>query len=146
MRSPGRGASQASAGILAPYTEAHERTPLLEMGTRSLALFDDFVGGAAARSGRPVEYARTGTLEIALNENDEFRLRASRAWLNGIGVRTEWLTAADVRDLEPAVNSAVVGGLLNRAHGWAGVMSLVTALTESANLAGAFFETPVEAV
>jgi glycine oxidase len=146
MRSPGRGASQASAGILAPYTEAHERTHLLEMGTRSLALFDAFVAGAVERSGRPVEYARTGTLEIALNEEDESRLRASRAWLNAIGVRTEWLTSAEVRDIEPAVTPAAAGGLLNRAHGFAGVTSLVTALAESAKLAGASFETPAEAV
>ena len=97
MRSPGRGASQASAGILAPYTEAHERTPLLALGTRSLAMFDDFVAGVRERSGRAIDYARTGTLEVAFSADDESRLRASRAWLDEIGVPVEWLSAADVR-------------------------------------------------
>src|SRR4029453_2318599 len=82
MRGPGRGASQASAGILAPYIEAHEATPLLDLGTRSLGLFDEFIASTAARSGRRIEYARSGTLEIALDADDEQRLRAAKAWLD----------------------------------------------------------------
>ncbi len=145
MRSPGRGASQASAGILAPYTEAHERTPLLSLGTRSLALFDDFVAGARELSGRQVDYARSGTLEVALTEDDESRLRGSKAWLDAIGVATEWLSASDLRAFDPAVHASARGGLFNTAHGFVGVASLVTALAESAKRAGASFESPVEA-
>ncbi len=145
MRAPGRGASQASAGILAPYTEAHDHTPLLDLGTRSLAMFDDFIGGVRERSGRAVDYSRTGTLEVALTEADESRLLASRAWLDEIGVPVEWLSAPDVRREEPSVRSSARGGLFNPAHGWVGVTSLVTGLVESAKRSGVTFETPVDA-
>ncbi len=145
MRSAGQGASQASAGILAPYSEAHERTPLLEMGTRSLALFDAFVDGLRDRSGRSVHYARAGTLDVALDDVDESRLRAVRAWLDAAGVPTEWLDEHALRSFEPSVAPSARGGLFNPAHGWAGVASLVAALVQSARLAGAVFESPVEA-
>jgi glycine oxidase len=146
MRSPGRGASQASAGILAPYTEAHERTPLLELGTRSLAMFEAFVAGVRERSGRAVDFARTGTLEVAHDDADASRLGAARAWLDAIGVPVDWLSPADVRRFEPAVSPSSRGALFNPAHAWIGVRSLVAALVESAKLGGVSFETPVEAV
>src|SRR5258706_15241208 len=47
-RSVGMGATQASAGVLAPYIEAREGGPLLDLTARSLALFDAFVGEATS--------------------------------------------------------------------------------------------------
>src|SRR5262245_51705217 len=70
MRAPGRGASFASAGILAPYTEAHPDSPLLRLGIRSLARFDPFIADVSSRSGVHVEYARTGTLQVAVNDEE----------------------------------------------------------------------------
>jgi glycine oxidase len=144
MRSAGRGASRASAGILAPYIEAHEHTPLLELGTRSLALFDDFVRGVEERSGRKVEYARSGTLEVALDEPDVSRLRGSKAWLDLIGVECEWLDPSRLRSEEPAVSRSAAGALFIGKHGFVGVSSLIGALVQSARLAGAVFESSIE--
>ena len=145
MRSPGRGASYASAGILAPYTEAHEHTPLLDLGTRSLSLFDAFIAGLQAESGRTVEYARTGTLEIAVDDEDNARLRASSRWLGAHGVGHEWIEAAELARFEPAVSPAARGGLFIRPHGFVGVQSLIMALVHRARARGATFESPVEA-
>ncbi len=145
MRSPGRGASHASAGILAPYTEAHEHTPLLGLGTRSLSLFDAFVDGLSAESGRPVEYARTGTLEVALREGDEARLRASGAWLSTHGVESEWLGATELAGFESTVATGARGGLFVKPHGFIGVPSLIAALVQRARSRGATFESPLEA-
>src|SRR6266550_8146715 len=47
-RPVGMGATQASAGVLAPYIEATDDTPLLALAVRSLQLFDDFVAREAA--------------------------------------------------------------------------------------------------
>jgi len=146
MRSAGRGASRASAGILAPYIEAHEHTPLLELGTRSLALFDDFVRGVCDRTGRAVEYARSGTLEVALDEADAPRLRASKAWLDARGVAAQWIDASRLGSEEPAVSQSAAGALFIAQHGFVGVSSLITALAQSARLAGAVFESSVEVV
>ena len=40
-RPVGMGATQASAGVLAPFIEAREGSPLLDLAVRSLDLFDD---------------------------------------------------------------------------------------------------------
>src|SRR5580765_2438962 len=65
-RLPGMGATQASAGMLAPYTEAKDRNSLfLELAVRSLDLYDEFVASAVTDGGQSVGYNRAGTLEIA---------------------------------------------------------------------------------
>ena len=54
-RPAGMGATQASAGVLAPYIEAREGGPLLELTVRSLDLFDEFIARVAADSGIAVD-------------------------------------------------------------------------------------------
>jgi len=146
MRPPGHGASRASAGILAPYTEAHPDAPLLPLGVRSLDLYDDFVAGARERSGRAIEYARTGTLEVALDAHRAGELRASFRQLVTAGVAAEWFDGAAVRAIEPALAPEAVAALAISRHGHVGVESLVAALVQSARFAGATFESPVEAI
>ena len=63
------GATQASAGMLAPHVEAHEAGPLLDLGTRSLALYDGWIAAVRAESGMDVEYRRIGTLETVTNRS-----------------------------------------------------------------------------
>jgi glycine oxidase len=65
----GGGATQASAGMLAPYVEAHERGPLLDLGVQSLALYEEWVAAVRAESGLDVEYRRIGTLETVPNRS-----------------------------------------------------------------------------
>src|SRR5262249_61037450 len=67
-RPVGMGATQASAGVLAPYIEAREGSPLLDLTVRSLDLFDAFIARVSAGSGIAVPYRRTGTLAVATNE------------------------------------------------------------------------------
>lgn len=144
MRSPGRGASLASAGILAPYSEAHENSPLLTLGARSLDLFDEFVAGVSARAGRRVEYARSGTLDVALTDEAVTKSRHERDTLAARGVAAEWIDAASLRSFDPSVTSSALGGLLVPTHGVVGVSALIDALVHSARLAGATFEAPIE--
>ncbi|HMF95923.1 MAG TPA: FAD-dependent oxidoreductase, partial [Vicinamibacterales bacterium] len=72
----GMGATQASAGVLAPYIEAREGSPLLDLTIRSLALYDDFVARTIAESGLAVMYRRTGTIDIATSDTEVQALRA----------------------------------------------------------------------
>ena len=146
MRGPGRGASQASAGILAPFTEAQSGSDLLALGRRSLDLFDDFIAGVTERSGRAIEYDRTGTVEVALDAADVERLRATARWLEAEGIERRWLEADDLQRFEPSVNAEALGGLHIDRHGFLGVPALVGALVHAARLAGALFESSVEAV
>jgi len=146
MRSPGRGATQASAGMLAPYIEAHDHPALLELGARSLALFDGLIEGLRADTGREIEYARTGSLEVALSDDDVARLTDVRRTLASAGVPSEWLDRTEILRAEPAVTPSAVGGLLIGSHGLIGVDSFLRALVHRATFAGAVFESPAEAI
>lgn len=127
-RAVGAGASQASAGILAPYIEGHDRGPLFEMGLRSLALYDAFVGDLSADSALAIEYRRCGTLEVATDGASAARLReAARA-----DSALQWLDAGAARDAEPALSTSVAGAALAADHGYVAVPALVEALTWAA--------------
>ena len=57
------GATQASAGMLAPYVEAHEGGPLLDLGLRSLDLYPRWILDVGRESGVEVDIGRIGTLK-----------------------------------------------------------------------------------
>ena len=138
-RDVGRGATQASAGVLAPHLEAHAGLPLVDLGARSLDLYDEFVARVVEDSGAAVEYARNGTLEIAADGAGLSRLEAAgRAW-RARGVPVELLDAAAVREAEPQLAGGVVGGLLVRSHGFVGATDLAAALQRAAVAHGVAF-------
>ena len=145
MRSPGRGASQASAGMLAPYLEAEPDSPLLSLGVRSLGLFDDWIAHLREVGGLPIEYARTGSLEVARDDAEAARLRDASRWLARAGVTHKWIDSSSLQEIEPAVGTAA-GALHVAPHGLVGVASLIAALVQSARWAGATFTAPVEVV
>jgi glycine oxidase len=134
------GATQASAGVLAPYIEAHEEGALRDLCTRSLALYDDFIARLRQDAHGPTQYFRTGTLETASDDASAARLKATAAALDGMGVRAEYLESADVRRAEPALAPETPGGLLVHTHGFVGARELAHALAEAAGRRG----TPVE--
>jgi glycine oxidase len=145
MRSPGRGASQASAGMLAPYTEAHDHPELLPLGVRSLALFDDLIEGLQADTGQRIEYSRRGSLEVSFDDEGAARLRDLGRHIDAAGVSCQILEAQEVAQLEPTVARSACQGLLIPSHGLVGVHSLLRALVHRATFGGVIFESPVEA-
>jgi len=131
------GATQASAGVLAPYIEAREGTPLLELTTRSLDLFDAFVARVAADAGAVVPYRRTGTLDVAADESERRVLESRAAFLASRGVPAHVADAAAVRAEEPLLAEGVAGGLLIDAHGFVAAGDLTRALVAGARRHGA---------
>lgn len=127
-RTVGAGATQASAGMLAPYIEGHERGLLFDLGIRSLDLYDDFIRDVSAHSGLPVEYRRCGTLEVAADSTAAVRLRGT----TGSDPHLHWLDAAAARRHEPALAASVSGAVLAPGHGYVAVPSLMDALSWSA--------------
>lgn len=146
MRGPGRGASHASAGVLAPFIEAHDGDPWMDLCVESLSMYDTFIESLRARSGRVVEYSRTGTFEVAVSPDDVARLNALRTWLVGRGVESEWIDGAAAKISEPSISAAALGALVIPTHGFVSVPDLINALTHAASLAGVSFESPAEAV
>jgi glycine oxidase len=122
------GATQASAGMLAPYVEAHEGGPMLDLCVRSLDLYDRWIA-ALREEGHEIDYARCGTLEIALASERASHLR---------GGHGEWLEAAVVGREVPQL-APTYGALRNRQHGYVNARQLASALAKSAERRGATF-------
>src|SRR5947208_484092 len=101
-RPVGGGATQASAGMLAPYVEAHERTPMLDLCVRSLDLYDGWIAAVREESGIDIEYRRIGTLEVALDPGHAAALKA--AAYGAPTVRT-WIEPADAPREYPALGA-----------------------------------------
>ena len=139
VRPPGRGASWAAAGMLAPAFEAaaepgvHPR--LFELCLASAALWPAFAGELAERSGVDVGFDRTPSLAAALDEGEAERLRRIAAVLSAAGVAHTAVAAADMLSMEPALNPGILGGLELasdfRVHNRQTVTALLAALRAS---------------
>lgn len=140
-RSVGAGATQASAGVLAPYIEAHERGALLDLTVRSLALYDQFVANVRQESGLSIEFRRCGTLEVATDDAAAERLCAAQQHYANAGIDLRWLSPDALRDVEPALPESVAGALLVPHHGYVAVGQLMDALAWAAMHHGAQIET-----
>jgi len=136
-RPAGMGATQAAAGVLAPYIEARENPPLTELAARSLAIYDAFVARVTADSGLPVTYRRTGTLDVAMTDGERNGLAAAARDLESRGVEAQLLDAGAVRGEEPRLADAAVGGLYIPCHGFVAASELTRALAGAAARHGA---------
>jgi len=144
-RSPGQGATRASAGILAPFIEGHGSERLRELGARSLDLYDDFIT-RLREDGEDLVYQRNGTFELAFSDADVSRLNELAGGLSDRGIETRWIDAGGFGDVEPLANPRAIGGLLIPAHGFVGVTSLTLAAAAAAKKLHARFRTETGAI
>lgn len=134
-RGAGRGATQASAGMLAPHVEGHS-DPLLRLGACSLAQYDAFIGRIRADADQRIEYRRTGTLQVARDHAEAETLMAAAARLAAAEVPHTYLDGSLARELEPALGRTVAAGLVIPQHGYVGVAALMSALAAAASRCG----------
>lgn len=136
-RPVGMGATQASAGVLAPYIEARTEGPLLALTVRSLDLYEQFIETLIADGGIPIPYRRTGTLDVATDETELSVLRATAETLTARDVPAVLLDAVAIRAEEPHLGDGAAGGLLIEQHGFVAAGDLTRALVTSARRHGA---------
>lgn len=135
-RSVGDGASRASAGMLAPFSEGRHDAVLQALGARSLSRYGALVDGLA-EEGLGVPYARAGSIDVAFDAAGATMLDEVAAALTRDRIAHERLDRSTLRALEPAVTTAAVAGLKIPAHCAVDVPALVTALWRSAASRGA---------
>jgi glycine oxidase len=138
-RAAGLGASQASAGVLAPYIEAPAQGPLRDLSVESLGLYDEFVARVTSDARTEVEYRHTGTIDVALDADEAERLKAMAGVLETLGVRTEWREGADIFRLAPAIAPAAEGALFIPEHAFVSAPGLVRALVRAGEAHGVVF-------
>lgn len=135
-REIGHGASRASAGMLAPYTEGRHDLALQALGALSLSRYEALVE-ALAGEGASVPFARHGSLDVVLDAEGVAALDQYAAALERQGVRSERLDAGALRAVEPSLTEHALAGLRIADHGAVGVPELVAALWRSASASGA---------
>jgi glycine oxidase len=137
-RPVGGGATQASAGMLVPYHEVEHAGPFLTLAERSLALYDGFI--ERLREDAPdadIDYARTGTLEVALDDDGAAALDRQASVLRAARVECQRLDGAAARAMEPQLASGVTGALLVATHGFVAQEAMTDALARAAIARGA---------
>lgn len=102
----GREASHAAGGMLAPQVEADGPDAFLDLACRSRDSYPDFAAALREETGIDIELERSGTLFVALTEEDERAARHRYEWQTRAGFSVEQLTGTEARRLEPALSEA----------------------------------------
>ena len=109
---PGRGASWAAAGMLAPVTEVHYgEEALLELNLASAARYADFAAELADATGRDPGYRRCGTLVVARDADETRVLDELHRFQEKLGLDVTRLRAREARRLEPALAPRIRGAI-----------------------------------
>lgn len=135
-RPVGGGATHASAGMLAPYSEGHHAS-LLKLGLASLALWDPFVDRLRRESRYPFHYERSGTMQVAMDSADVARLSSAAAAYAAQQVPHQWLEQPALRAMEPAIRDTIAAGVLLPTQGYVDAAAVTRALADAAQQRGA---------
>jgi glycine oxidase len=108
----GTEASFAAAGMLAPQVEADSNDDFFRLACESRDLYSRFAAALLEETDIDIELDTTGTLYLALSENDERECEHRYHWQNRAALKVDRLTAADARQLEPCINPSIRSALL----------------------------------
>lgn len=145
-RRVGGQASGAAAGMLAPWSEAEEPGPFLDLGREALAGFAAEAEALREETGVDPQFVASGLLRLALDEDEAERLRRRLSWQRALGARAEELGPAEARALEPALPEGLVAAAFYAEEHHVYSPSLVAAVAMSAARRGVRFLEGVEAV
>ncbi|MCH7698280.1 MAG: glycine oxidase ThiO [Chloroflexi bacterium] len=136
----GMAATNAAAGILAPYAEFQRPSTLVSIGLESLTLYPRWVEQLREEvPGIDVEFQLNGVLRVAFNDGEMADLRKGLAYQDETGLELIELDAATIREVEPRLSPEVVGGLLCPDEGQVSNQLFTLALSRAAKQRGARF-------
>lgn len=137
---PGRAASWAGAGMLAPYSEELEDRALLELCDLSLRAYPDFVADLRERTGVDARLRMEGTLHVALDDVRATGLATQAATFARYGAQSEVLDRAETLACEPMLGREVRGAVRVRNEGSVDNRRLSRALTAACTALGVRFD------
>ncbi len=110
---PGRGASWAAAGMLAPVSEAHYgEESLIRLNLASARAWPGFAAELECASGIEIGYRTCGTLSVAIDRGDMAVLEELYRFQDSLGLNSALLGPSECRHLEPLMTPGIRGGLL----------------------------------
>jgi glycine oxidase len=100
---PGRAASWAGAGIIAPAGERPPRDPMGALRFHSATLFQEWSEVLLAETGIDNGYRRSGGVDVAATDGEELALRAVAGRWREAGIACERLAPAEFDRVEPCL-------------------------------------------
>jgi len=100
---PGREASWAAAGMLAPGPDSPESSALVSLGKESLRLYPEFIAAIESASGKSTDFTRNGTFEVFRAPQAEAQRNAMVAEFRRLAIAAEAIALNDARKLEPSL-------------------------------------------
>ena len=135
---PGRGASWAAAGMLAPSAEiGFEELDLYALGTESLSRWQAFASALEAASGTAVGYRDDGTLVVADDRDSARALRRLFAFQTEQAAPVEWLSGDQAAEVEPLLSPRLPAAVWAPQDHQVDPRAVVEALAQAARAAGA---------
>ncbi len=108
---PGRGATWAAAGMIAPVTEAHYgEEALASLAVHAAERWPAYNTDLEAVSARGTGYLRCGTIVVGADRSDRLALDEIRAYQASLGLEVTALSGRESRELEPALSPNSHGG------------------------------------
>lgn len=126
---PGKAASWAGAGMLAPYTEDLHDPELRDLCVLSLAAYPDFCARVAAAATVDPQLHLDGIVHAAFDGDARSALASRARQLRDEGVACELLDRAQTLTAEPWLNGGVRGALMVEGEGHVDNRRLGRALT-----------------
>lgn len=137
---PGRSATWAAAGMLAPVTEVgYGEEPLLALNLDAAAAYPDFVAELEAAAGTEVGYRTAGTMLVARDGDDNAALGDLHRFQQSLGLEARRLRGRECRAEEPALAPSVRGGILVAGDHQVDNRALAEALQTACERAGVRF-------
>lgn len=134
---PGKEASWASAGILSPAPESSAMIPLVPLGKASMKLYPEFIERVEGIARIQTGYRAKGTLNAIDSAQAREQLSTVVALHRGLGLAAEPLSAAEARELEPALSEEIEAGVLRPDEASVDNRELTKAVQEAARRSGA---------
>jgi len=100
---PGREASWAAAGMLAPGPDSSDATALVPLGIESLRLYPEFVAAIEKASVNSTDFTHTGTFEVFRGPRAEAQRDAMVAEFRRLAIGAEAISLNDARKHEPSL-------------------------------------------
>lgn len=131
-----RGATWASAGMLAPQMELRpEEEGIMLLGRESLRRWRGFAHQLEQASGRELDYRDEGALFVALDRDATGQLQFLYDHQRELGLPVQWLSGDEARQREPYLSRRVIAALYSpddhQVDPRALAAALITALTRA---------------
>lgn len=134
---PGKGASWAAAGMLAPVSEAHYgEQSLIRLNLASARAWPAFAAELEEASGIGVGYRACGTLAVALDGGDMAVLEELYRFQRSLGLTSTLASPSACRGLEPLLSPTIRGGLCSPQDHQVNNRLLIESLLMAAQRAG----------